>query len=54
MARIFGNPIFLTVVIGIVAVVVITIIVVKLITDKYKADEKAKADNTIQIGRAHV
>lgn len=49
MARIFGNPIFLTVVIGIVAVVVITIIVVKLITDKYKADEKAKADNTIQV-----
>ena len=49
MERIFGNPIFLTVVIGIVAVVVITIIVVKLITDKFKADEKAKADNTIQV-----
>ena len=49
MARIFGNPIFLTVVIGIIAVVVITIIVVKLITDKFKADEKAKADNTIQV-----
>jgi ribonuclease Y len=49
MERIFGNPLFLTIVIGIVAVAVITVILVKVLTDKFKAEEKAKADNAIQV-----
>jgi ribonuclease Y len=49
MERLFGNPLFLTIVISIVSVAVITIILVKVFTDKFKAEEKAKADNTIQV-----
>jgi ribonuclease Y len=48
MEKIFGNPVFLTIVISIVAVVVITFILVKVFTDKFKEEEKTKADNTIQ------
>jgi ribonucrease Y len=49
MGTIFGNPLFLTIVIGIVAVAVITAFLVKVLTDKFKAEEKAKADNAIQV-----
>jgi len=49
MERFFGNPLFLTIVISIIAVAVITTILVKVMTDKFKAEEKAKADNAIQV-----
>ncbi len=48
MPTIFQNPIILPVLISIIAVVVLTIVFVKIFTDKFKQEEKAKADNTIQ------
>ena len=47
MHNIFQNPIILPIIISIIAVVVLTIVFVKIFTDKFKQEEKAKADNTI-------
>jgi ribonuclease Y len=48
MEGLFRNPAFITIVISIIAVVVLTFVLVKIFTEKFKQDEKAKADNTIQ------
>lgn len=49
MERFLGNPVLQITIIAIIAVAVLTFILVKVFTEKFKREEKTKAENILQV-----